>query len=319
MNINRIIPIKNTEIRRVWLQKLGGLESVSVKNKEWISLLEEDTRNSLMIEGYIVTKAEIKSIIENPKYEGVEYKVLGYFDSAFSSYEFALQQYKTKEFQITKALIKQIHSIMFRGDPNFAYTPGEWRKGNIEITGSNIKTTNPFDIEEKINFLVKVANSKMDNIIRKAAIVHCMFEQIHPFPDGNGRVGRILLNFILVANGFPNIAIKGNNKDRDDYIKALEKADLVVEKIFKKESNFFANPITELEDLINKNLAIATDFIICSRFDKQKKLLTIKEISLTLDKPINTLKVGFSQKKYISSNIDGSGVKSHPDLLNMPV
>ena len=96
----------------------------------------------------------------------------------------------------------------------------EWRKGNIEITGSNIKTTNPFDIEEKINFLVKVMNSKMDNIIRKQLLfIVCLSKYIH-FPDGNLEgVGRILLNFILVANGFPNIAIKGNNKDRDDYIR----------------------------------------------------------------------------------------------------
>lgn len=317
--MNRIIPIKNIDIRKAWLQKLGGLAGVSVKNKEWLTLLEEDTRNSLMIEGYVVSRAEMKDIIQNPKYDPVAYKVLGYFDAALFSYEFALQQYRTNEFQITKAMIKQIHSLMFRSDPNFTYIPGEWRKGEIQIMGSNVKTVNPFQIEEKIDLLVKIANSKNIDVIRKAALVHCMFEQIHPFPDGNGRAGRILLNFILVANGLPNISIKGADKDRANYIKALEKADPIVKNLLTGERDFFRHPLTELEDLINKNLAIATDFIICSRFDREKKLLTVKEMSSVMNKSINTFKVGFSQKKYISSVIDSGGVKSHPDLMKMPI
>lgn len=317
--MNRIIPIKNIEIRKAWLKKLGGLDTVSVKNKEWIVLLEEDTRNSLMIEGYVVSRAEIKDIILKPKYDKIGYKVLGYFDSAFFSYEFAFQQYKTNEFRIDKSLIKQIHSLMFRGDPHFAYTPGEWRKGPITIIGSSVETSNAFDIDKKMDFLVKVVNSRTSNIVRKAAIVHNMFEQIHPFPDGNGRVGRILLNFILVANGFPNIAIKGTNDKKGEYINSLEEGDPIILSMIKNNnSNFFQHPLTKLEDLINKHLAIATDFIICSRFDKQKKLLSVKDMSLLLGKSINTLKVGFSQKKYISSIIDDGGVKSHPNLLDMP-
>ena len=99
MREKRIIPINTTNIRRLWLQKLGGIESVSVRNKEWFTLLEEDTRNSLMIEGYFVSKADIREIIDNPKYTKTGYKILGYFDAAVASYELAFQQYKTKEFK----------------------------------------------------------------------------------------------------------------------------------------------------------------------------------------------------------------------------
>jgi len=53
--------------------------------------------------------------------------------------------------------------------------------------------------------------------------MHHGFESIHPFRDGNGRVGRLILNFILRKNGFPLIDIK--YKDRESYYDALSKAD----------------------------------------------------------------------------------------------
>ena len=89
MRKRRIIPITVANLRLAWFKKLGGIKHVSVKNKEWLILLKEDTRNSLMIEGYFVSRAEIIDIIKNPKYTKTGYKVLGYFDSAFFSYELA--------------------------------------------------------------------------------------------------------------------------------------------------------------------------------------------------------------------------------------
>ena len=305
-------------LRRLWLDKLGGIETVSVRNKEWLTLLKEDTRNSLMIEGYFVSRAELAEAIENPKYSKVGYKVLGYFDSAVASYELAFQQYKSNEFKITKSIIRQIHSMMFRGDPNFSYLPGEWRKGEIEIVGAKIKTPPPFKIEGYIENLIDIINRPEKNLIRKVAVVHDMFEQIHPFPDGNGRVGRILLNFILVGHGFPNIAIKGSEKNRKIYISALEEADKTVSEILirKRKKEAFSKPLIQLEDLINKSLAIAMDVIICNRYDKIKKLMPISEVAQILNKSTDSLRVACSQKKHICSPING--VKTHPDLLVSP-
>jgi len=318
MQKQRIIPTIKMNLRRLWLDKLGGIETVSVRNKEWLTLLKEDTRNSLMIEGYFVSRAELAEAIENPKYSKVGYKVLGYFDSAVASYELAFQQYKSNEFKITKSIIRQIHSMMFRGDPNFSYLPGEWRKGEIEIVGAKIKTPPPFKIEGYIENLIDIINRPEKNLIRKVAVVHDMFEQIHPFPDGNGRVGRILLNFILVGHGFPNIAIKGSEKNRKIYISALEEADKTVSEILirKRKKEAFSKPLIQLEDLINKSLAIAMDVIICNRYDKIKKLMPISEVAQILNKSTDSLRVACSQKKHICSPING--VKTHPDLLVSP-
>ncbi len=57
-------------------------------------------------------------------------------------------------------------------------------------------------------------------------LAHTLFESIHPFHDGNGRVGRILLNYLVVSNGYPPIVIKGmSSEDRQRYYAALEAGD----------------------------------------------------------------------------------------------
>ncbi len=315
----RIIPSTTANLRFEWFSHLGGLSSVSVRNREWMDLLKEDTRNSLMIEGYFVTRAEIIDIIENPKYSKTQYRVLGYFDAAFASYELAFQQFQTHEYRLTKSIVRQIHSLMFRGDPNFSWTPGEWRKGDIEITGAKLKTTSPFEIELRIEKMLEIANASTDNLVRKLAVVHDLFEQIHPFPDGNGRVGRILLNFILVAHGYPNIAIKGTEKDRLEYINALEFADPLVFALIKNNFNVpFDRPLIQLEEIINRSLAVALDVVICNKFNQTTPLLSLADVSKLTGRPIQSLRVACAQKKLICSKI-GSKVMTHPDLFVSPV
>ncbi len=319
MTKHRVIPTITANLRRTWLKKLGGIESVSVRNKEWLILLTEDTRNSLMIEGYFVSRAELASIIESPKYTEIGYKVLGYFDAAVSSYELAFQQYKTNEFKLTKPIIRQIHSLMFRGDPNFSWAPGDWRKGEMVITGAKVKPLSTFKIEEQIERLLEIVNSPQEDLIRKVAVVHDMFEQIHPFPDGNGRVGRIIMNFILVGHGLPNIAIKGDEINRKIYIEALEQADPIVAEVLngKKSKDPFGKPLVQLEDLINKSLASSLDIIICSRYAKTGPLLSLAEVAKITNKPLQSIRVMCSQKKLICAKIDGQ-VKTNPDLFTAP-
>lgn len=323
---HRIIPIASMELRKQWLKKLGGLTHVSVKNKEWLILLQEDTRQSLMIEGEFVDKRELKAIISDRSSRQdypVVVKVLGYFDSALAAYEHAFQQLQVNEFRITKPLIRQMHSMMFRNDERFPYQPGEWRRGSITITGSKIETIPYHRVEEAIDRLIFVINRSTTDPIRKAAIAHSFFEQIHPFPDGNGRVGRMLLNFILIAHGFPNIAVKGMERDRNKYISALEQTDAFIYKVLHGQIPWSkvstrSSQFSPLEELINKNLAISLDTVICLRFEEMKEsLISIDKVARQTKKNIASFRVACSQKKIISASVKNVLV-SHPDLLKAP-
>ncbi|MBU0530930.1 Fic family protein [Patescibacteria group bacterium] len=311
------------KLRHKWLQFFGGLSGVSVKNKEWLNLLEEDTRHSLMIEGFFIDKRELREIIQNKKQGSKAYKVLGYFDAAVFSYEFAFQQYKTDEFALSKSLIRQIHALMFRNDPQFQYTPGDWRRGSITIAGSKVDPPEYHKVEREIDQLISFLNETEADPIRKAAIAHAVFEQIHPFPDGNGRVGRILLNFILVASGFPNVAIKGESEEeRKEYVKVLEEADERVSNVLRGKmaySGLLQRPLVGLEDLINKNLAVAIDSVICGRFREQTghDLLPVNEVAKFMGKNVDSFRVACSQKKIICQKMSGR-LMTHPFLLEGP-
>jgi Fic family protein len=313
------------KLRQEWLSVLGGLEGASVKNKEWLNLLEEDTRQSLMIEGHFVDRRELKEIIQRRGQDtnAMTHRVLGYFDAALFSYEFAFQQYRMREFELTKALVRQIHSLMFRSDPYFQYQPaGEWRKGSITIAGSKVKPPSYDRVEGEIERLIRAMNNAKGDAIKKAAMAHAFFEQIHPFPDGNGRVGRILMNFILVAHGFPNVAIKGESEEEiSEYIKTLEEADPRVSEVLngrRSYKEFLQKPLVALEDLINKNLAVALDRIICNRFSERtgKNLMKIDEVAKATGKNKYSFRVACSQKKIICFKI--KSLQSHPLLLQTP-
>lgn len=310
-------------LRQQWLRELGGLQAFSVKNKEWLPLLEEDTRQSLMIEGEFVDRRELKNILERrpTPLSAKAHKVLGYFDAASFSYEFAFQQFRTGEFALSKALLLQIHALMFRNDPHFAYTPGEWRRGDITITGAPVRPPPAHRVPGIMDRLLDLANKAKRDPLRIAAVLHAVFEHVHPFPDGNGRVGRILLNFILIAHGLPNIAIKGMEAERSDYVAALEEADPVVADVLRGRRPWtflLQHPFLHLEEILNHDLAVAMDSIVCPRFEeKRAPLMTLEEVARQTSRKLPSFQTACSQKKYISIKRGRSRV-THPLLLQKP-
>ena len=130
-----------------------------------------------------------------------------------------------------------------------------------EIVGANFKTSPSHLVEEHLNKLIENFYNSNEDIIKKVAIFHADFEKIHPFPDGNGRTGRLLMNLELMKEGFPITIIK--KEDREDYYNALEKAhsnddyeDIIsfIENNVEKSFEFYFEHITnnwkeEIEDL----------------------------------------------------------------------
>jgi len=101
---------------------------------------------------------------------------------------------------------------------------GRFRKENEFVrVGSHI-APNPNEIEERIKKMLSEYNAiNYENIIKRIARLHLTFEYIHPFVDGNGRIGRVINNYLLIREGFVPINIKFI--DREKYYQAFREFD----------------------------------------------------------------------------------------------
>ena len=120
-----------------------------------------------------------------------------------------------------KSIIK-LHKIFMR---NIDDRTGQYKKEPNFLLMRNLKTTPPEKVYSEMDKLIKWLNNNYTKFhpLYLAAIFHAKFEQIHPFADGNGRVGRILLNSILMNKGYPPLIIRKSS--RAAYFKALDAFD----------------------------------------------------------------------------------------------
>lgn len=129
---------------------------------------------------------------------------------------------------ITLDFIKQVHFILMNGAMSDKLLSkgeraGEFKKGDY-VVGINDVGASPDEVEDELISLLEEVNSVKDVSVNKvlnvAAYFHAWFEFTHPFADGNGRTGRMLLNYYLMAKGHPPIIIY--NEDKKSYYLALE-------------------------------------------------------------------------------------------------
>ena len=98
--------------------------------------------------------------------------------------------------------------------------PGEYKRHDY-VTSKNEIGALPEDVSGEMDELLnELQDIPSDKLLRAAAYYHVKFENIHPFADGNGRTGRLTMNYFLVMNGHPPITI--HQEDRKDYYAALE-------------------------------------------------------------------------------------------------
>ncbi|MCK5283734.1 MAG: Fic family protein [Nanoarchaeota archaeon] len=189
-----------------------------LQSLDWLQFTEQFTYNTNAIEGSTVVLSEVKDLIEKkdkPKNDD-EFETL----NVAKTIDFIRD---TKE-KFSLELILKLHNICFKGTKSFA---GKLR--NVEVVirdsyGNIIHKGAPFRkvktlLMNLINWYEK--HHKKYPILLLAALTHNQFENIHPFQDGNGRVGRLLLNYILLKHNYPPINILMN--DRQRYYLSLQK------------------------------------------------------------------------------------------------
>lgn len=110
---------------------------------------------------------------------------------------------------LDEALVLKLHSILMNG---VCPDAGTYRNHGVRIVGVHLPTANYMSVPHLILEVMKKVRDKTNDIVALVASVHSTFERIHPFSDGNGRVGRLLMNAMLLEASFAPAVIRQEQK-----------------------------------------------------------------------------------------------------------
>ena len=218
----------------------GELERL---NEEFLT---EYTYNSNAIEGNTLTLRETDMVLRGLTIDQKSLKehleVIGHKEA----FDFVTELVKEK-CEINERVIKQIHYLVLADKKD---DRGVYRRVPVRIMGAAHETAQPYLIITKMEELLRNYLASEEHIVTKLARFHIEFEGIHPFIDGNGRTGRLLVNLELMKAGYPPIDIKIT--DRISYYNAFD--EYHVKHNLKAMESLFAKYINERLDIYLKML-----------------------------------------------------------------
>jgi Fic family protein len=215
--------LSEDEIQKIKeLQDAGEFKVFHPSEEEWQKFSELFTYNTNAIEGSELNQKEVKEILEKDKWPQDKSK-----EDISETYgvKEAIQFIRKTSEHVSVELIKRIHGIVFKNSKPYA---GQLRPKGIEVVvrdglGNIVHEGAPSEkVPELLKELVQwySKHQKKYPPLLLAAVVHNQFENIHPFQDGNGRVGRIMMNNILIKHSFPPVNIELTKRKK--YYKSLQ-------------------------------------------------------------------------------------------------
>ena len=195
-------------------EKLASLRPLTAGEVERLraEFMVEFTYNSNAIEGNTLTLKETAMALEGITIDQKPLKdhleAVGHRD-AFLYVQDVAQQ----DISLSENIIKNIHSLVLISRPE---DKGVYRRIPVRIMGAYTEPVQPYMIEPKMLELINADNERKSIIhdIERIARFHLEFEGIHPFIDGNGRTGRLLMNLELIKCGYPPIKVKFTDRKR---------------------------------------------------------------------------------------------------------
>ena len=200
----------------------------------------EYTYNSNAIEGNTLTLRETDLVLrgltidQKPLKDHME--AVGHKEA----FEYVSELVKERAL-LSESIIKQIHYLVLADKTE---DRGVYRRIPVRIMGAQHEPAQPYLIIPRMEQLLHEYEESTEHIVTKLAKFHIEFEAIHPFIDGNGRTGRLLVNLELMKAGFPPIDIKFT--DRLTYYKAFD--DYHVNHSLKTMEDLFAGYINKRLD-----------------------------------------------------------------------
>jgi fido (protein-threonine AMPylation protein) len=210
---------------RLLRDNLGGLpravEADHILREIWI----DDVHNSTAIEGNTMTRAQVEDLVERRRASGdliENLDVEGYARAADWAYQQA-PDYKGVPVAVLSEIHKLAVGLAWEVDPPVTRDrPGTWRSGGVRIRA--VQVPMPAMIPSELDTWSRSTQDLAGrHPVVHAALHHAWLERIHPFVDGNGRTGRLVLNFMLVQHGYPPAVILASQRRR--YLNALQAAD----------------------------------------------------------------------------------------------
>ena len=226
--------------------RLGGLPSPKESEAIWSDIWHLEAHHSTALEGNTLVLREVELLLEQGKAVGAkplkEYmEVKGYAGAAQWVYAQALEPGDWHdEGLITTHELRHIHKVAMdpvwqvapHPDATDREGPGNFREHDIRPFGGGMTPPTWPLVDARVRGWVDAVNDDAVGLIaadqatplpESLARIHDHFEQIHPFIDGNGRTGRLVLNLLLVRLGYPPIVVL--KQQRSAYLAALQKAD----------------------------------------------------------------------------------------------
>lgn len=203
--------LADIEAKKTRLSELRPLTAGEVERLREEFMIEF-TYNSNAIEGNTLTLKETALALEGMTIDQKPLKdhleAVGHRDAFLY-----VQDIATKDMPISESVIKNIHSLVLINRPE---DKGVYRRIPVRIMGAYTEPLQPYMVQPAMEGLLIEDKKRVEtmNIIERIARFHLEFEGIHPFIDGNGRTGRLILNLDLIRNGYPSINVKFTDRKR---------------------------------------------------------------------------------------------------------
>lgn len=232
--------LSRLDLLRSDLDRLGGLPFPSPADEVWGEIWRADAHHSTAIEGNTLTAREVDRLLDTGRAGRrrlAEYlEVRAYADAARWVYDQARPETApwVSGRQLTLTEVREIHRRVVEPvwlvEPPRSLDaregPGSFRRHDITRFSSGMRPPSWTEVPHLMTDWVGAACSPLPerlHPIELLAQLHVGFERVHPFRDGNGRTGRLLVNLLLVRHGYPPLVVR--NRQRDRYLTALGRAD----------------------------------------------------------------------------------------------